>query len=121
MAKKALVVCKLFKAGVMDFSGSHENVAAFIVLKAFQSCLSERHSNIPLHLIWPQSKSLYVTPSVMNTVQLRAGARPGCFSNQDVLHCCRLQAVYSPITVENFVTMYTGFVPCNRGNLLLRL
>ena len=36
-------------------------------------------------------------------------------------HCCRLQAVYSPITVKNFVTMYTGFKPCNRGNLLLRL
>ena len=25
------------------------------------------------------------------------------------LHCCRLQAVYSPITVKNFVTVYTAF------------
>ena len=37
------------------------------------------------------------------------------------IHCCRLQAVYSPITVKNFVTVYTAFNPCNRGNLLLRL
>ena len=36
------------------------------------------------------------------------------------MHCCRLQAVYSPITVQNFVTVYTAFNPCNRGNLLLR-
>jgi hypothetical protein len=35
--------------------------------------------------------------------------------------CCRLQAVYSPITVKNFVSVYTAFNPCNRGNLLLRL
>ena len=26
------------------------------------------------------------------------------------LHCCRLQAVYSPITVKNFVTVYTAFI-----------
>ena len=37
------------------------------------------------------------------------------------VHCCRLQAVYSRVTVKNFVTIYTGFNPCNRGNLLLRL
>ena len=80
MAKTALSCCKLVTAGVMHFSGSCENCAAFVVLKAFQSCLSERHSNIPLHLIWPQTKSLYVTPAVMNsTVKLRAGARLGCF------------------------------------------
>jgi hypothetical protein len=36
-------------------------------------------------------------------------------------HCCRLQAVYSPITVKNFFTVYTAFNSCNRGNLLLRL
>jgi hypothetical protein len=30
-------------------------------------------------------------------------------------------ADYSPITVKNFVTMYTAFNPCNRGNLLLKL
>ena len=29
-------------------------------------------------------------------------------------HCCRLQAVYSTITVKNFVTVYTAFKPCNR-------
>ena len=28
-------------------------------------------------------------------------------------HCCRLQAVYSPITVKNFVTVYTDFHRCN--------
>ena len=28
-------------------------------------------------------------------------------------HCCRLQAVYSTITVKNFVTVYTAFNPCN--------
>jgi hypothetical protein len=39
-----------------------------------------------------------------------------CFNS----HCCKLQAVYSLITVENFVTMYTGFDPCNWGNLLLK-
>ena len=27
---------------------------------------------------------------------------------------------YSPITVKNFVTMYTGFDPCYRGNVQLR-
>ena len=29
------------------------------------------------------------------------------------MHCCRLQTVYSPITVKNFVTMYTAFNLCN--------
>ena len=37
------------------------------------------------------------------------------------LHCCRLQAIYSPITGKNFVTVYTAFDPWKRGNLLLRL
>ena len=37
------------------------------------------------------------------------------------IHCCRLQAVYSPITVKSFVTLYTGFNPCKKGNLILRL
>ena len=36
-------------------------------------------------------------------------------------HCCRLQAIYSPIAGKNFVTVYTTFDPWNRGNLLLRL
>ena len=31
----------------------------------------------------------------------------------EYLHCCRLQAVYSKITVKNFVTVYTAFNPCN--------
>ena len=31
-------------------------------------------------------------------------------------HCCKLQAVYSPITVKKFVTMYSGFDPCNKGS-----
>jgi hypothetical protein len=70
---------------VTHFSGSRKNCAAFVVLKPFQSCLSERHSNIPLHLIRPQTKLLYVTPAVMNTVKLQAGARLGCFSKQEVL------------------------------------
>ena len=26
-------------------------------------------------------------------------------------HCCRLQAIYSPITGKNFVTPYTAFDP----------
>jgi hypothetical protein len=26
---------------------------------------------------------------------------------KSMLHCCRLQAVYSPITVKNFVILYT--------------
>ena len=42
-------------------------------------------------------------------------------SASNVIHYCRLQAVYSPITVKNFVTVYTAFNPCNRGSLLLRL
>ena len=29
---------------------------------------------------------------------------------------CRLQAIYSPITGKNFVTLYTAFDPWNRGN-----
>ena len=37
------------------------------------------------------------------------------------LHFCRSQAVYSPITVKNIVTVYTDFIPYNRGNLLLRV
>ena len=32
-----------------------------------------------------------------------------------------LQSVYSLIKVENFVTMYARFSPCNKGYLLLRL
>ena len=34
-------------------------------------------------------------------------------TNNKLIHCCRLQAVYRPITVKNFVTVYTGFDPCN--------
>ena len=34
-----------------------------------------------------------------------------------VLHCCRLQAIYSPITVKNFVTVYTAFYFCNWGTI----
>ena len=30
-------------------------------------------------------------------------------------------ADYRPSTVKNFVTVFTGFNACNRGNLLLRL
>ena len=33
-------------------------------------------------------------------------------------HCCKLQAVYSPITVKKFVTMYSGFDPCNKGSFI---
>ena len=36
-------------------------------------------------------------------------------------HCCRLLAIYSPITGKSFVTVYTAFDPWNRGNQLLRL
>jgi hypothetical protein len=32
-----------------------------------------------------------------------------CLKNEGTLHCCRLQAVDSPITVKNFVTVYTAF------------
>ena len=32
---------------------------------------------------------------------------------QHKVHCCRLQAVYSPITVKNFVTVYTALNRCN--------
>ena len=38
-----------------------------------------------------------------------------------LLHCCRLQAIYSPITGKNFVNMYSAFDSWNRGYLLLRL
>ena len=34
------------------------------------------------------------------------------------VHCCRIQAIYSPITGKNFVTVYTAFDSWNRGNLL---
>ena len=36
-----------------------------------------------------------------------------------IIHCCRLQAVYSPITVKNFVTVYTAFNPCNRDQRII--
>ena len=36
------------------------------------------------------------------------------FSLKEVeAHCCRLQAGYSPITVKNFVTVYTDSNLCN--------
>ena len=31
----------------------------------------------------------------------------GLASTASVVHCCRSQAGYSPITVKNFVTVYT--------------
>ena len=48
-------------------------------------------------------------PAYVHSIEIRALSRYFDPVGHETMHCCRLQAIYSPIIVKNFVTVYTAF------------